>query len=100
MKLPLGGVLERCKTGFPLWQKMLMTCGVVLYAVSPLDILPDVFVPVGFADDVYLLYVLVRVWRSPTLSPYRGSYSQTGQPSSGNGTTHPVGRRAIDEVLR
>ncbi len=62
-------VLDRCKIGFPLWQKCLMTVGVVFYGVFPIDVLPDVFPPFTYADDAFMVWVLVRVWRSPTLAP-------------------------------
>lgn len=99
MKLPLGGVLERCKTGFPLWQKMMITGGFLVYAISPIDCLPDVLVPVGFADDAYLFYVVFRVWASPTLIP--GGHGNSASQGAGTRTAPgtPV-RRAMDEVLR
>lgn len=97
MKLPLGGVLERCKTGFPLWQKMMMTGGFLIYLVSPIDIAPDVL-PVGFVDDAYLFYVVFRVWASPTLIPGRPANSPS--PTASTSSPGTPTRRALDEVLR
>lgn len=67
MPNPFSKVFEQCKVGFPLWQKWLMTGAVAIYWASPVDVLPDVFPPCTYADDAFMVYVLVRVWRSPTL---------------------------------
>ncbi len=67
MAHPFSKVFEQCKVGFPLWQKWLMTGAVVIYGVSPVDALPDVLPPITWLDDLFMVYVLVRVWRSPTL---------------------------------
>ncbi len=67
MSNPFSKVFEQCKVGFPLWQKWLMTGAVAIYVASPVDALPDVIPPITWADDLFMVYVLVRVWRSPTL---------------------------------
>jgi hypothetical protein len=68
MSNPVKSILERCKTGFTIGQKLLCTAGALLYLVSPIDVIPDVLIPVGLGDDLFLLYLLCRVWASPTLS--------------------------------
>jgi uncharacterized membrane protein YkvA (DUF1232 family) len=66
---PLKSLLHRCTQGFTLGQKLLATMLVLIYLISPIDLCPD-FVPIaGFGDDLYVLYLGIRVWCSPTLAP-------------------------------
>lgn len=67
MANPFRKVFEQCKVGFPLWQKCLMTGAIMIYVASPVDAVPDILPPITYADDLYMVYVLVRVWKSPTL---------------------------------
>lgn len=72
----LRKVLDRCTTGFPLYQKWLMTGAAVFYLVMPIDFVPELlFGPFGLIDDGLVIYVLVRVWKSPTLPPGGGNGS-------------------------
>ncbi len=67
MANPLSRILDRCATGFPVMQKVGLTVLGMLYVLSPIDLLPDVIPVLGWGDDAYVLYVLARVWGSPTL---------------------------------
>jgi uncharacterized membrane protein YkvA (DUF1232 family) len=62
----VSNILARCDAGFPLWQKLGLTALWAVYLVWPLDVLPDVFLPIGLGDEALLFYLLVRVWLSPT----------------------------------
>lgn len=62
-------VLTRCDDGWTLAQKWGLTALLLVYWISPIDLLPDIIFPVlGQCDDVFLTYCLIRVWRSPTLT--------------------------------
>jgi hypothetical protein len=67
MKNPAQALLSRCNVGFYLWQKLALTGLTVLYVLSPVDPVPDPIIILGQLDDVYVIYLLIRVWRSPTL---------------------------------
>lgn len=56
-----------CDRGFTMPQKLLITAGVVLYVLSPLDVIPDLFLGLGWLDDAFVLNLLRKVWMSPTL---------------------------------
>ncbi len=65
---PIQSLLNRCSRGFTLPQKLLISVLVFIYILSPIDVLPD-FIPVlGWGDDLYALYLAIRVWSSPTLN--------------------------------
>jgi uncharacterized membrane protein YkvA (DUF1232 family) len=87
MSNPFRKVLDQCAIGFPLWQKWLMTGAVAIYVVSPVDALPDVIPPITWLDDLFMVYVLVRVWRSPTL-PRLVSNGAAGLSRVGRGLRH------------
>ena len=72
MKSPIQFLLSRCETGFFPWQKVALTALGAAYVLSPLDMLPDILFPIGFGDDVAVILLLVRVWRSPTLPKLDG----------------------------
>lgn len=70
MQNPFRAVLDRCQIGFFSWQKWLVTLASAVYVLSPLDAIPDVLGPLGSGDDLLVLYVLYRVWASPTLKAH------------------------------
>ena len=37
------------------WKTMAITAGAIAYVISPLDIIPDVLIPVGWTDDMLVL---------------------------------------------
>lgn len=98
MKVPLRSVLDRCKVGFPLWQKVLFTGGALFYTVLPLDVLPDVLPPFTYADDIFVLYVMVRVWRSPTLRAAVGIPTPAAAVSPATPPSHPPARMLVEHV--
>jgi uncharacterized membrane protein YkvA (DUF1232 family) len=67
MKNPVQSLLSRCEVGFYPWQKVALTLLVVAYVGSPVDLLPDLIPFLGWGDDVYVIYLLIRVWASPSL---------------------------------
>lgn len=67
MKNPFSALLDRCARGFTMRQKVGITLLGVLYIVSPVDVCPDLFLYLGWLDDGYVIYLLARVWGSPTL---------------------------------
>ncbi|QYU69184.1 DUF1232 domain-containing protein [Leptolyngbya sp. 15MV] len=77
MANPVSALLKQCSVGFLPWQKAVITAGGLLYVLSPIDLLPDVLPVLGWGDDVFLIYVLFRVWCSPTL-PNSGSGGSSG----------------------
>ncbi len=79
MNNPLRPVLDRIALGFTLPQKLGLTALVVLYVVSPIDLIPDVLVGLGWCDDAFIFNLLRKVWLSPTLPPKSGG----GRGSSG-----------------
>lgn len=88
-------ILDQCNTGFPRHHKLWWSVGALVYTVSPLDILPDIVPVGGWLDDAMVIYLLVRIWRSPTL-PW--------PPADGGGaasvvcphpTRAPVGAKAV-----
>lgn len=67
MDNPVRRILDRCKTGFSLPEKLAITVIAVFYGVSPVDLCPDFIPLLGFGDDVMMAVLLFRVWSSPTL---------------------------------
>ena len=67
MSNPVSAILKQCSIGFTARKKALLTLGVLGYLISPLDIIPDILLPFGVLDDGMALFVLIRVWLSPTL---------------------------------
>ena len=67
MEKVMHRVVERCEHGFSLRQKVWLSILGVVYIACPLDALPDVIAIVGWLDDGAVLWLLYRVWRSPTL---------------------------------
>lgn len=67
MANPLRTLLDRCSTGFTATEKFAYTLIGVILVVSPLDLIPDVFLLVGQIDDIMVIVTLVKIWRSPTL---------------------------------
>lgn len=67
MRNPAQTLLARCDVGFYLWQKLALTALGVAYILSPLDVVPDVLIILGWSDDVFVGYLIARIWRSPTL---------------------------------
>lgn len=72
MNNPYSKVLEQCKVGFPLRQKYLIVGCAIFYGIFPIDILPDVLPPITYLDDLFMLYLAFRVWKSPTLPKLNG----------------------------
>jgi uncharacterized membrane protein YkvA (DUF1232 family) len=68
MPNPIRRLLDQCKTGFTLGQKAGLTAAAFVYVISPIDLIPDVFVGLGECDDIAVLVLLFKVWCSPTLS--------------------------------
>lgn len=67
MRNPLRPVLDRIALGFTLPQKLGLTALVVLYVISPIDLIPDVLIGLGWCDDAFIINLLRKVWMSPTL---------------------------------
>lgn len=67
VKNPVSAILKRCETGFTAGEKLGLTALAFLYLISPLDLVPDIFPVLGQCDDLLALWLLVRVWMSPTL---------------------------------
>lgn len=72
MKSPIQFLLSRCEIGFYPWQKVALTALGVAYVLSPLDMIPDIFLLIGWSDDLAVILFLMRVWRSPTLPKLDG----------------------------
>ncbi|MCA9281078.1 MAG: DUF1232 domain-containing protein [Phycisphaeraceae bacterium] len=66
MSNPIRKLLNQCNTGFTVGQKVLVTVCALLYFLSPLDLLPDVPI-IGWPDDLFALYLMIRVLFAPTL---------------------------------
>lgn len=66
MPSPLKSFHNRCKVGFTISQKLVVSVLVLIYFLSPIDCWPDIL-PLGYGDDLVALYAMVRVWFSPTL---------------------------------
>lgn len=73
MPNPVSNILKQCQSGFTLGKKGLLSLGIGLYLVSPIDLIPEPLLPFGVMDDLVALFVLLRVWLSPTLPP--GNYA-------------------------
>jgi uncharacterized membrane protein YkvA (DUF1232 family) len=43
---------------------ILLCAAAALYFVSPIDIIPDVFIPIGFLDDIAVLGILIKTLRT------------------------------------
>ena len=68
MSNPVSSILKQGNTGFTVGKKVALTLGLGLYLLSPLDLVPEfLFPPIGLLDDGVALYMLFRVWTSPTL---------------------------------
>ncbi|MFO0835821.1 MAG: YkvA family protein [Phycisphaerales bacterium] len=64
MKL-IDSFLSRRAEGFTIGQKLGWTFLTALYAVWPVDVLPDFLPAIGQLDDVTAFIMLVMVWFSP-----------------------------------
>lgn len=73
MANPVSALLKQCSVGFFPWQKALITAGGLLYICSPFDLAPDFIPLLGWGDDGFMIYLLIRVWSSPTLPTSGGS---------------------------
>lgn len=80
MANPIKAILDRCNVGFTAPQKVLITAGILVYAVFPIDLIPDIIPAAGILDDVFAFFCLGRVWMSPTLSRHTRNASP---PSAG-----------------
>ena len=66
--------------------KLLLTILVILYVLSPWDLLPDFAFGWGWIDDLILLWVLWRFVYAGQRLGYRKRYYQAGRRSARNGT--------------
>lgn len=60
-------IIARADAGFTFGQKVALTFGLLLYWIFPIDFIPDLIPILGQIDDVFVSFVMFRVWRSPTL---------------------------------
>lgn len=67
----------------PLWLKAAMI-GVVLYLVSPIDLIPDFLLGLGFLDDLILVPLMLN-WIAKRL-PAEDDEPQAGDDSTIDGT--------------
>lgn len=65
---PVRRLIDRCETGFTIGKKLKLTLISLVYLISPLDLIPDLLIPFGIADDGILLLLLVKIWCSPTIA--------------------------------
>ena len=70
MANPAKRLLDGCRYGYRLSQKLGYTALGLLYIVSPIDVIPDLIVLFGQCDDFFVIYLLIRIWMSPTLPRY------------------------------
>lgn len=61
-------VRDGLRRGLSLQQKFALTLVALAYLISPLDFIPDFLIGVGWLDDATVLYWMLRIWMSPTLS--------------------------------
>lgn len=73
MSNPVKTIFDECRIGFIIGRKIKLTLIGIAYVLSPLDVLPDPFIPVGLVDDLVVIYLVVKVWRSPTIVPSSAS---------------------------
>lgn len=95
MKNLIRALLGRCSVGFPLWQKVAITGAAFVYVVSPVDLLPDVIPILCWSDDAYVIYLLVQVWRSPTLSKAEDNGAELLEASNRRSPLRPTVRTAM-----
>ena len=61
--------------------KFLITLAVVIYVISPIDLIPDFMVPfLGWIDDTFLISMLIYFLRT---GKFPGIFSGKGSPGSG-----------------
>tara|TARA_E500000318_G_scaffold83207_1_gene78780 strand:- start:67 stop:372 length:306 start_codon:yes stop_codon:yes gene_type:complete len=68
---PVRRLIDQCETGFTVGKKLKLTLITLVYLVSFVDLVPDVLLPFGVLDDGVALFLLVKVWCSPTLASGR-----------------------------
>ena len=66
MANPVSTILAQCPTGFTLGKKLKITVCILLYLISPIDCIPEFLMPFGIMDDLFAVFLLLRVWFSPT----------------------------------
>ena len=98
MSNPVTAILNRCDTGFFLWQKLLITGLSLVYIASPIDLVPDVFLILGWGDDAFVLYFLVRVWASPTLPQPTSTLAPSLVPRSAVEDAARAARRRVQNL--
>jgi uncharacterized membrane protein YkvA (DUF1232 family) len=42
------------------WTPLVLIVGALLYFVTPVDVIPDAFSPIGFVDDVTVINTVIR----------------------------------------
>ncbi len=68
----IGAILNMLKDkSVALWKKLLVVFGVV-YLVSPIEILPDFLLPVGFIDDIILWVIILYIINSSLNPQFKG----------------------------
>lgn len=63
----IKSILARCDQGWTLPQKCGLTFLLLIYWLSPIDLIPDPLLVLGQCDDLFMTYCIFRVWNSPTL---------------------------------
>lgn len=76
----------------PRWLK-LGAVGLVLYLVSPIDLIPDVLPFIGVVDDIVLVPLAMR-WLLERLPPHIRAHAEQRAGGRGNSATSPRGSAA------
>lgn len=85
MSYPVKNILSECQTGFTVGRKFRITLCVLIYLVSPIDLIPEPLLPFGVMDDLFALFLMLRVLVSPTLPKTTPTHALTKSPSSSKG---------------
>lgn len=67
MSNPTKDILESCKTGFTAGKKVRITLCILAYLLSPIDLIPEPLLPFGVMDDLFAIFLMLRVLLAPTL---------------------------------
>ena len=77
----------------PFWMKMVVI-GPVIYAISPIDIIPDFIVGLGQLDDIGLILAGMRLFESLVpehiVAEHRAAITQRDDPNTIEGTNYTV----------
>jgi uncharacterized membrane protein YkvA (DUF1232 family) len=93
---PFRLFFDRCRLGFTVWQKVLITTMFLAYVGSPVQLIPNSIPGFGLLDDAFCFFCIGRVWASPLVR--RGARGATSSAPAEPGARPSQPGSAAPEV--